>query len=124
MEKRTTRLLDIGEEGKRLRRSKLETYLGILEVLERKGQLKLTHLMYETNVNCHILKRYLGFLMMQTLVEERTVGRRRMVYSITQRGITVLNSFRELKQVFPIVDKDHNLTLEPIQPQAPSNLAT
>jgi predicted transcriptional regulator len=84
-------------------------YLDILGVLERSGQLKLTHIMYETNVNCFILKEYLGFLMKQNLIEERTVGRQRMVYSITQRGITVLKYSRELKQALPIVDEDHNL---------------
>jgi len=85
-------------------------YLDILGVLERSGELKLTHIMYETNVNCCILKEYLGFLMKQNLVaEERTAGRQRVVYSITQRGTTVLKYFRELKQALPIVNEDHNL---------------
>ncbi|MGA2308197.1 MAG: winged helix-turn-helix domain-containing protein [Candidatus Bathyarchaeia archaeon] len=97
-----------------MRRSKLEMYLDILRVLEGGGQLKLTHIMYETNVNCCVLKEYLGFLVKQGLVETRAVGRQRMAYSITQRGITVLNCFRELKQVLPIVDEDRNLTPVPI----------
>jgi predicted transcriptional regulator len=85
-------------------------YLDILRVLEDGGQLRLTHIMYETNVNCGILKGYLDFLMKQGLVETRAVGRQRMTYSITQRGITVLSSFKELKQVLPIVDENYNLT--------------
>jgi predicted transcriptional regulator len=89
-------------------------YLDILRVLEGGGQLKLTHIMYETNVNCCVLKEYLDFLVKQGLVETRAVGRQRMVYSITQRGITVLNCFRELKQVLLIVDEDRNLTPVPI----------
>jgi len=97
-----------------LRRSNLEMYLDILRVLEGGGQLKLTHIMYETNVNCCVLKEYLDFLVKQGLVETRAVGRQRMAYSITQRGITVLNCFRELKQVLPIVDEDRNLTPVPI----------
>jgi len=97
-----------------LRRSNLEIYLDILRVLEGSSQLKLTHIMYETNVNCCVLKEYLDFLMRQGLVETRAVGRQRMAYSITQRGITVLNCFRELKQVLPIVDEDRNLTPVPI----------
>ena len=92
-----------------MRRSKLEVYLDVLGVLERSGQLKSTRMMYETNVNCRVLKKYLGFLTKQGLVEERTVGKRRSVYAITQRGITVLNHFRELKQVLPIVDEEDNL---------------
>jgi predicted transcriptional regulator len=49
-----------------LRRSKLEMYLDILKVLSGSGQLKLTHIMYETNVNCGILKEFLDFLMKRT----------------------------------------------------------
>ncbi|HML02844.1 MAG TPA: winged helix-turn-helix domain-containing protein [Candidatus Bathyarchaeia archaeon] len=105
-----------------MRRSKLETYLGILGVLRHNRELKLTHIMYETNVNCCVLKKYLGFLMKQGLVEERTVGRQRMVYSITQRGITVLKYFRELEQVLPILDEDYDLKLGPIQPETLGNL--
>jgi predicted transcriptional regulator len=89
-------------------------YLDILKVLSGSGQLKLTRIMYETNVNCCILKEFLDFLMKQGLVETRAVGRQRMAYSITQRGITVLKNFRELKQVLSIVDEDRNLTPVPI----------
>jgi predicted transcriptional regulator len=64
--------------------------------------------MYKANVNCSVLKEYLDFLIKQTLVEERTVGKRRVVYAITQRGITVLRYFRELKQVLPIVEEARN----------------
>jgi len=46
--------------------------------------------------------------MKQNLVEERTVGKSRVVYAITQRGITVLKYFRELKQVLPIVEEPRN----------------
>jgi len=46
--------------------------------------------------------------MKQGLVEERTMGERRVVYAITQRGITVLKYFRELKQVLPIIEEARN----------------
>jgi predicted transcriptional regulator len=64
--------------------------------------------MYKANVNCSVLKEYLEFLIKQNLVEERTIGKRRVVYAITQRGITVLKYFRELKQVLPIVEEARN----------------
>jgi predicted transcriptional regulator len=88
-----------------VRRSKLEMYVDILTVLAHRGPLKLTHVMYKANVNCSVLKEYLDFLMKQSLVEERTVGKRRVVFAITQRGITVLKYFKELKQVLPIVEE-------------------
>ncbi|MCW4055114.1 MAG: winged helix-turn-helix domain-containing protein [Candidatus Bathyarchaeota archaeon] len=89
-----------------MRRSKLEMYVDILFVLARKGPLKLTHIMYKANVNCSVLTEYLGFLIQKELVEERTVRKSRTVYAITQRGITVLKYFGELKRVLPIEEED------------------
>lgn len=91
-----------------MRRSKLEMYIDILKVLAHRGPLKLTHIMYKANVNCSVLKQYLEFLTKQNLVEERMVGKRRVVYAITPRGITVLKHFRELKQVLPIIEEARN----------------
>ena len=91
-----------------MRRSKLEMYVDILTVLAHRGPLKLTHVMYKANVNCSVLEDYLEFLIKQGLVEERIVGKRRVVYAVTQRGITVLKYFRELKQALPIVEEARN----------------
>ena len=96
-----------------MRRSKLEMYVDILSVLARKGPLKLTHVMYKANVNCGVLKEYLDFLLKQGLVEERTAGKQRAVYAVTQRGITVLKYFKELKQVLPIVEEARNQVATP-----------
>ena len=93
-----------------MRRSKLEMYVDILAVLAHRGPLKLTHVMYKANVNCSVLKEYLEFLIKQGLVEERTVGKSRVVFAVTQRGITVLKYFKELKQVLPIVEEARNQT--------------
>ena len=81
-------------------------YVDILSVLAHRGPLKLTHVMYKANVNCSVLKEYLTFLMDQGLVEERNLRKRRVVYAVTQRGLTVLRYFRELKQVLPILEED------------------
>ena len=88
-----------------MRRSKLEMYVDMLRVLAHTGPLKLTHIMFKANVNCSVLKEYLDFLIKQGLVEERTIGKGRVVFSVTQRGITVLKYFHELKQVLPIVEE-------------------
>jgi predicted transcriptional regulator len=96
-----------------LRRSKLEMYVDILSVLAHRGPLKLTHVMYKANVNCSVLKEYLDFLIKQGLVEERTVGKRRVVFAVTPRGITVLKYFKELKQVLPIVEEARNQPMVP-----------
>lgn len=93
-----------------MRRSKLEMYVDILSVLAHRGPLKLTHVMYKSNVNCSVLSEYLEFLLKQGLVEERNVKKNRTVYAVTQRGLTVLKLFRELKQVLPIVEEDKRQT--------------
>ena len=91
-----------------MRRSKLEMYIDILRVLVQRGPLKLTHVMYKANVNCSVLKEYLDFLIKHGLVEERTVGKKRVVYAVTQRGRVVIKHFRELKQVLPITEEPRN----------------
>ena len=88
-----------------MRRSKLEMYVDILKVLAHRGSLKLTHIMYKANVNCSVLKQYLDFLMEQELVEERAAGKRRVVYAITQRGISVLKHFRKLQETLPLEEE-------------------
>lgn len=88
-----------------MRRSKLEIYIDILDVLAYKGPLKLTHIMYKSNVNCKVLKEQLDFLIKNSLVEERFQRKEQVVYAITQRGTTVLKSFREIKKIFPLEEE-------------------
>jgi predicted transcriptional regulator len=83
-------------------------YVDILEVLDHRGPLKLTHIMNKANVNCSVLKEYLDFLTKQGLVEEKIIGKERKVYAITQLGVTVLEQFRELKEVLPTVEETEN----------------
>lgn len=97
-----------------MRRSKLEMYVDILKVLAHRGPLKLTHIMYKANVNCNVLREYLDFLLKQDLVEERNLGKSRTVFAITQKGITVLRNFRELKQMLPIIEETRSIIPTPI----------
>jgi len=96
-----------------MRRSKLEMYVDILKVLARHGPLKLTHIMYKANVNCTVLKQYLAFLVRQNLVEEQTIHKKRnktrVVYAITERGITVLKYFRELNSALQITEEANKI---------------
>lgn len=93
-----------------MRRSKLETYVSILNVLAHRGPLKLTHITYKANVNCSVLKEYMDFLIKQDLVEERLAKKSHAVFAITQRGINVLKYFRELTQALPIVEEARSQT--------------
>jgi len=87
-----------------MRRSKMEIHLDILKTLAQKGPLKLTHIMYKANVNCSVLKEYLDFLTQQKLVEEKALRKERIVYEITEKGLTVLKYFRELQIMLPMVE--------------------
>lgn len=81
------------------RKSKLEINIDILRVLARHGPLKLTHIMYKSNVNCSVLKQFLDFLSKQSLIEEQVMPKRKtqkIVYAITERGRTALNYFKEI----------------------------
>ena len=93
-----------------MRRSKLEMYVDVLKVLAQRGPLKLTHIMYKANVNCSVLSEYLDFLLKQELIEERILKKNRTVYAVTQRGLTVLKAFRELKQALPILEETERQT--------------
>jgi predicted transcriptional regulator len=61
--------------------------------------------MYKSNVNCSVLKDQLEFLIKNTLVEERILRKEKVVYAVTSRGLQILKSFREIKQVFPIEEE-------------------
>ena len=98
------------EKAETMKRSPLEIHVEILEVLAQRSPLKLTHVMNDANVNCSMLKEYLVFLTKQGLVEEKIIGKSRKVYAITELGVTVLEQFRELKEVFHIVVKTGNKT--------------
>jgi predicted transcriptional regulator len=88
-----------------MRRSKLEIYADLLKALAHEGPLKLTHLVYKVNINCTTLKEDLDALIRLKLVEERTTGKNRGVFSVTERGFTILNYFCEISQVFLIINE-------------------
>jgi predicted transcriptional regulator len=90
-----------------MRRSKMEMEVDILKILAQKGPLKLTHIMYKTNVNCNVLNTNLEFLIGQGLIEVRKVGRGSHVYLITGLGLTLLKSWKEVNQLLPKVEKEN-----------------
>ena len=96
-----------------MRRSRLEIHVDVLKVLARHGPLKLTHIMYKANVNCSVLRPYLDFLIQHNLVEEQTLHRKRhkvrVVYAITERGLTVLKNFRELNKALQITEESQKI---------------
>jgi predicted transcriptional regulator len=101
------------KEAQKMRRSKLEMYIAILNVLANKGPLKMTHIMYKANLNCNVLSGNLDFLIKQNMIEERIIKRDNKVFAITQRGITVLKYFKELTKALPILEESRSQTNRP-----------
>jgi predicted transcriptional regulator len=73
-----------------MRRSKLESYEAILEVLVKKP-LTTDRIAFETGMDCTVLGRFLDFLIKNGLVEDRFSGRKTL-YAITERGIAVVKA--------------------------------
>jgi len=91
-----------------MKRSKLEMYVDILQILAQKGPLKLSHIMYKANLNCVVLKESLGFLIKQGLIEKKALEKQRspkIVFLATPRGVSAVRYFKELRQVLPIVEE-------------------
>jgi len=86
----------------------MEIYVDILKVLARHGPLKLTHIMYKSNVNCTVLKQFLDSLSQQNLIEEQVIPKRKtqkIVYAITERGRTVLTYFKEITKALQTTEE-------------------
>jgi len=73
-------------------RTRREMHVDIIKVLARHGPLKISHIMYKVNINCHVLKQCLDFLIQRNLVEKLTLSKKRVVYAITERSRTILNT--------------------------------
>ena len=89
-----------------LRRSKLEMHLDIIRTLAQKGPLKLTHIMYKANVNCSVLKEQIDFLIQQNIIQERVMKKERIVYELTEKGFSILKTFRQIETLLPFDEKN------------------
>jgi predicted transcriptional regulator len=86
-----------------MRKSKLESYEGILEVLVN-TPLTLDRMAYKINMDCTILRQHLDFLIKNTLVEERGSDKKTL-YALTEKGITVLRALNFQKYLGKISSK-------------------
>ena len=82
-----------------MRRSKLEMYVDILRILASQGPMKLTQLVHKTDLSQGFLKQHLRFLIQQSLIEKQNFSKGEIFYTITERGLKVLNI------VVPIIEE-------------------
>ena len=87
-----------------MQRSTFEVQIGILNVLAQYGPLKLTHIMYNANMNCTTLKQLLGHLIRHGLVVEQKLGKKRKLYSITEKGQIVMEYTRKIVTSLPLME--------------------
>ena len=78
-----------------MRRSSLEMDVAILQALSTKKQLRVTHIMYKSNLNANTLKKKLEVLEAKGLIRtQRVSGRKKTVlYGVTSIGLDILRSF-------------------------------
>ena len=78
------------------RRSKLETYFEIIEVVGA-GTQKPTHIMYKANLSWTVMQDYIKNLESRAIVESAEAEGRRG-HHLTQKGFELLNKYREIKE--------------------------
>ena len=78
-------------------RSKGRIFADILRAVQRDGQAKVTHILYEANLSHERLIKYLGQLESSNLIQ-RHDDNDRLTYSITKQGETFLTEFRKMEQ--------------------------
>jgi predicted transcriptional regulator len=93
-----------------MRRSKLEMYVDVLNVLAQKGPQKPTHIMYQANFNPNTLRESLNFLIKQGLIAEETVGKTNILYTITPRGTSVLKFFGETNKMLTAIEENDKIS--------------
>ena len=80
------------------RRSKIEMLFEILQACNKAAKpIRLTHIMYKSNVNCSILKGFLDFLIERKYIE---VTHRKhpnsIFYSNTASGLALLRDYNRI----------------------------
>jgi len=78
------------------RRSDIDIIGGILEVVGEGA--KKTEIVYKVNLNHSLLKRYLSVLVEKKFISETHLGNTK-IYSITDRGIKLLDAIRRVRDL-------------------------
>lgn len=79
------------------KRTRLEVTRDLLEVLKRNRKVKITHLVYKSNLSNNSIKPYLKNLIENNMIELSHDGDGRKLFRITSRGIEFLQEFDKIK---------------------------
>ncbi|MDO8467384.1 MAG: winged helix-turn-helix domain-containing protein [Nanoarchaeota archaeon] len=78
------------------KRTKLDVTKDILEVLKNYREVKITHLIYKSNLSNNSIKPYLKELTENNLVEEVN-EKDKKYFKITQKGNAFLNEYSKIR---------------------------
>lgn len=78
------------------KRTKLEVLKDILEILGKRREVKITHLVYKANLTNNSIKPYMNYLMDNDLIEI-TKDKKGKRFVITTKGVEFLNEFEKIK---------------------------
>jgi len=97
------------------RRSKLELYLDVLNVI-KEGTIKPTRIMYGANLSWKLVQGILSSLVTQGLIDETDLStsrdkRTNRVYHITKKGESVIRYFNQAKKLIEVDEPE----FKPIQ---------
>jgi predicted transcriptional regulator len=85
-----------GDPLEQVRRSPMEMVCDILGVVSE-GPTKPTHILYKANMSWRVLSSYLDFLLKRGLIEKEDQGEKRVVYTLTARGRSILQLYDGLR---------------------------
>ena len=94
------------------RRSKLEIYIDVLQVI-KEGTTKPTRIMYGSNLSWKLLQEVLGAMVDQDLISkidrsESRDKRTSVVYEVTGKGDSVIKYFRHAKGLIDVDSEGFN----------------
>lgn len=78
------------------KRTKLEVIRDVLAVLREHGNVKITHLIYKSNLSYIIIKEYIKELTEKGMIKYNEQDDKRF-YTITPKGMQFLREFEKIK---------------------------
>ncbi len=80
------------------RRERFQIINDILSLLQRKGKVKLTHILYGSNLSYDRLKKYIEELKENQFIE--TVKEKdKTLYQITNKGLKLISETNKIKEI-------------------------
>ncbi len=84
-------------QQKNKKRTKLEVIKDLLSVLKEHGNVKITHLIYKSNLSYIIIKEYIKDLTDKGMIKLNTDENEKSFYCITPKGMQFLREFEKIK---------------------------